>query len=346
MLGESRRRAGWGAAAAAVALIAVAGVFAAVASAAVPQNTAAPTIGGTAKEGSTLTASTGTWTNSPTSFAYQWQRCASDGTGCGDVNGATDKTYTPTSGDVSHTARVVVTATNADGKASASSEPSAIVDSKNGPSNTVKPTVTGTAVVGEQLRVSNGSWSPTPTSFSRQWQRCNADGNGCLNISGATGATYGVRSADVGHRLRALVTARASGGTATAVSNASGVVTGQTTTVTTTTTTTTTTTVPGNKAPSIAFLSLRRVGVRVYARFRVCDDRIGRISVIERDNKARALSTRRRFAVTLSQSCGSFSRSWIPAARFRSHGRFVVTLRAVDRSGALSRLVSRSLFNR
>jgi hypothetical protein len=329
-----------------VALIAVVGVFAAVASAAVPQNTAAPTISGTAKEGSTLTASTGTWTNSPTSFAYQWQRCATDGTGCGDINGATDKTYTPTSGDVSHTLRVVVTATNADGKASTSSEPSPIVDSKNGPNNTVKPTVTGTAVVGEQLRVSNGSWSPTPTSFSRQWQRCNADGNGCLNIAGATGATYGVRSADVGHRLRALVTARASGGTSTAVSNTSGVVTGQTTTVTTTTTTTTTTTVPGNKAPSIAFLSLRRVGVRVYARFRVCDDRIGRISVIERDNKARALSTRRRFAVTLSQSCGSFSRSWIPAARFRSHGRYVVTLRAVDRSGALSRLVSRSLFNR
>jgi len=343
MLGNSKRRAGWGAAAA-VALIAVGGVFAAVASAAVPQNTAAPTISGTAKEGSTLTASTGTWTNSPTSFAYQWQRCASDGTGCGDVNGATDKTYVPVSGDVSHTLRIVVTATNADGKASASSEPSAIVDSKNGPNNTVKPAVTGTAVVGEQLRVGNGSWSPTPTSFSRQWQRCNADGNGCLNVSGATGASYGVRSADVGHRLRALVTARAAGGTATAVSNTSGVVTGQTTTVTTTTTTTTT--VPGNKAPSIAFLSLRRVGVRIYARFRVCDDRIGRISVIERDNKARALSTRRRFAVTLSQSCGSFSRSWIPAARFRSHGRYVVTLRAVDRSGALSRLVSRSLFNR
>ena len=343
MLGDSKRRAGSGAAAA-VALIAVAGVFATVASAAVPQNTAAPTITGTAKEGSTLTASTGTWTNSPTSFAYQWQRCATDGTACGDINGATDKTYTPTSGDVSHTVQVVVTATNADGKASAPSDPSAIVDSKNGPSNTVKPTVTGTAVVGEQLRVSNGSWSPTPTSFSRQWQRCNADGNSCLNISGATGATYGVRSADVGHRLRALVTARASGGTATAVSSTSGVVTGQTTTVTTTTTTTTT--VPGNRAPSISFLSLRRVGARVYARFRVCDDRIGRISVTERDNKARALSAKRRFAVTLTQSCGSFSRSWIPAPRFRSHGRYVATLRAVDRSGALSRIVSRSLFYR
>ena len=345
MLGDSKRRVGLGAAAA-VALIAIAGVFATVASAAVPQNTAAPTISGTAKEGSALTASTGTWTNSPTSFAYQWQRCATDGTSCGDINGATDKTYTPTSGDVSHTVQVVVTATNADGKASASSDASAIVDSKNGPNNTVKPTVTGTAVVGEQLRVSNGSWSPTPTSFSRQWQRCNADGNACLNISGATGATYGVRSADVGHRLRALVAARASGGTATAVSNTSGVVTGQTTTVTTTTTTTTTTTVPGNRAPSISFLSLRRVGVRVYARFRVCDDRAGRTGVTERDNKARALSAKRRFAVTRALSCGSFSRSWIPAARFRSQGRYVVTLRAVDGSGALSRLVSRSLFNR
>src|SRR3954453_5876235 len=201
--------------------------------AAVPQNTTPPSIGGTAREGNPLTARNGTWTNSPTSFAYQWQRCASDGTGCGDINAATDKTYTPTSGDVSHALRVVVTATNADGKASASSEPSAIVDSKNGPDNTVKPTVTGTAVVGEQLRVSNGSWSPNPTSFSGQWPGCKPAGNACRDISGASGAPYGVRSADVGHRLRALVTARSSGGTATAASNARGEGEGKTTTATT-----------------------------------------------------------------------------------------------------------------
>jgi hypothetical protein len=339
MFGESTRRVRWSVAAV-VAVLAAAGILAAVASAAVPQNTASPAIGGVAKEGSTLTATTGTWANSPTSFAYQWQRCASDGTGCGDVSGATDKTYTPTSGDVSHTIRVVVTATNADGKASASSDPTAVVGSKDGPTNTVKPTVTGTAIVGEQLRVGNGTWTPAPTSVSRQWQRCNADGDGCLNISGATGATYGVRSADVGKRLRALVTAHTSSGATTAVSNATDVVADQTTTVTTTTT------VPGNKAPSIAFRSLRRVGARVYARFRVCGDHTGRIRVIERDNKARALSARRRFAVTLSQPCGTFSRSWVPAARFRGHGRLVVTLRAVDRSGALSRIASRSLFKR
>jgi hypothetical protein len=91
---------------------------------------------------------------------------------------------------------------------------------------------------------------------------------------------------------------------------------------------------------------LRRVGVRVYARFRVCDDRTGRIRIIERDNKARALSATRRFTVALNSACATYARSWIPASRFRGQGRFVVTLRAVDSGGRLSRLVSRSLYRR
>src|SRR5919198_1475328 len=89
-----------------------AAVLAAVASAAAPQNTTPPSISGTAKEGSTLTANEGTWSNTPTSFTYQWQRCAADGNGCGDINGATSKTYTPVGGDVGHALRVVVTAVN------------------------------------------------------------------------------------------------------------------------------------------------------------------------------------------------------------------------------------------
>jgi hypothetical protein len=315
---------------------AVCAVLAAAANAAAPQNTAPPTISGTAKEGSTLTAQDGTWTNTPTSFTYQWQRCASDGTGCGDINGAAAKTYTPVAGDVGHALKVVVTAVNADGRTPATSGATDPVNSKNGPSNSVKPALSGSAVVGETLTVSNGSWSTTPTSFARQWQRCAADGTDCLNVSGATGQTYGVRSGDVGHRIRALVTARTSGGSTTVATNTSAVVTGSSTT------TTTTTTVTGNKAPSIKWVSLRIRGASAYARFRVCDDRPGRVKVIARDTKNRAVSASHRFRVSVV-SCAAYSRHWRLASRFRTSGRYVATLRAVDAQGRLSLVRSRSL---
>jgi hypothetical protein len=317
-------------------------VTAAAASAAVPQNTASPTISGTAREGSVLTASDGTWSNAPTSFTYQWQRCASDGTGCGDITGATNKTYPLVTGDVGHTVRVVVTASNSDGKTSANSAPSDVVASKNGPTNTVKPSVTGSAVVGDTLTVTNGSWTPTPSSFTRQWQRCASDGAACLNIAGATGQTYGVRSADVGHRLVALVTAHTTTGQATASSNASAVVTQ--TTVTTTQTTTAVVTTPAPKAPTVRILSLRHIGTRIYARFHVCAPRPGTVRITERDQKARALPYTRHLAVTVG-SCGTFSRHWLLLSRFRSPGRLLVTMRASS-NGQLSTLASRSILIR
>jgi hypothetical protein len=333
----------------AVFALAVGGALAGVAvarSSSVPQNTSPPTISGTPKEASTLTASDGSWSNTPTSFAYQWQRCNSAGATCGDITAGTSKTYTATSGDVGHALRVTVTASNADGKASATSDATDPVGSQNGPTNTVRPALGGSAVVGDTLRVTNGSWSPTATSFSRQWQRCSSDGTACLNISGANGQTYGVRSADLGHRLRARVTARTSGGATTVATSPSAVVTSTTTTVTTTTTTTTTTPAPSNRPPALTFISLRRSGARVFARFRICDDRIGRIRVTERDNKNRVLSRTRHFTVTLNDSCAVYAKSWIPRPAFRTKGRYVVTLRAIDAQGHLSLLRSRALVKR
>lgn len=324
-------------AAAAVGLIVVAG-----ASAAAPQNTAAPTVSGNAREGQTLTASDGTWSNSPASFSFQWQRCASDGSACGDITGATSKTYALVTGDVGRTVRVVVTASNTDGKASADSAATDVVDSKSGPNNTVKPSVSGSAVVGETLTVSNGTWTPTPTSFTRQWQRCDSDGTSCLNIAGATGQAYGVRSADAGHRVRALVTAHTSSGQATTASSASAVVNSNTTTTTQTTTTVVTT--PAPKAPTVHIRSLRHVGTRIYARFSVCTHNAGRVAITERDQKARALPVTRHLAVRVA-ACGTFSRHWTLLPRFRSHGRLLVTMRASS-NGQLSKLAARSLFMR
>src|SRR5262245_19229177 len=316
----------------------VAGTVAFARSAAAPENNAVPQISGSAKEDATLTASNGTWANTPSSFTYQWRRCASDGSACGDITSATKQTYSPASADVGKTLRVAVTAANADGKATATSDATDVVDSKSGPTNSVRPAVSGSAAVGDELRGSHGTWSPTPTSFGFQWQRCSSSGTDCVNVDGANGATYGVRSIDVDHRLRALVTARTTAGRSTVASSTSSVVGSNTNT--------TTTTVRGNHAPTLKFISLKRLGTRVFARFRVCDDGMSRITVIERDNKARALASQRRFRIVRTTSCPTFSRSWRPAPRFRTRGRYVVTLRAADTSNALSRIVSRSLVKR
>src|SRR5205823_4090698 len=93
-----------------------------------PGNTTPPTLSGTAQQGQTLTEAHGSWTNSPTSFAYQWQRCNSDGTSCVAISGATNQTYVLVAEDVGHTLRVQETASNAGGSSSpATSAQTAVV---------------------------------------------------------------------------------------------------------------------------------------------------------------------------------------------------------------------------
>ena len=128
--------------------------------AAAPVNTAPPAITGTSQVGQTLTASTGTWTNSPTSFAYQWLRCNGGGNSCDAVANATQSTYTLVAADVGSTMRVRVTATNADGSNSAQSAQTAVViaaSSSAAPKNTSPPTISGTVKVGQVLTANEGT---------------------------------------------------------------------------------------------------------------------------------------------------------------------------------------------
>jgi hypothetical protein len=98
-----------------------------------PANIAPPTVSGNAQEGQTLSASAGSWSGSPTSYSFQWQRCDSTGAGCSPVGGATASSYALTGADVGATMRIVVTATNSAGSASASSGATAVVTSAPAP---------------------------------------------------------------------------------------------------------------------------------------------------------------------------------------------------------------------
>jgi Bacterial Ig-like domain (group 3) len=68
------------------------------------------------------------WTNNPTSFSYQWQRCNSAGGGCGNIAKAVGQTYTLTSEDVGHTIVVEEIAKNHSGSSPpASSLPTGVI---------------------------------------------------------------------------------------------------------------------------------------------------------------------------------------------------------------------------
>ncbi len=100
------------------------------------------------------------------------------------------------------------------------------------PSNTVEPTISGTAEVGRELDATRGSWTGTaPISYAYQWVRCGSDGGqpdggNCAIVSGATDDEYRLTTADVGFRMRVRVTASNADGSRTAASNPTATVVG------------------------------------------------------------------------------------------------------------------------
>jgi hypothetical protein len=80
-----------------------------------PGSLTQPTISGQTVVLSTLTAQVGTWTGSPTSFAFQWMRCDSSALICVAIGGAQASTYGLTVDDLGHRLRVRIVATNAVG---------------------------------------------------------------------------------------------------------------------------------------------------------------------------------------------------------------------------------------
>ena len=87
------------------------------------------------------------------------------------------------------------------------------------PANTALPTVTGTATEGQTLTGTDGTWTNTPV-LTRSWLRCDATGNACVAIAGATASTYVLTAQDVGFTIRFSVSATGTAGSAPAVMSA------------------------------------------------------------------------------------------------------------------------------
>jgi len=156
----------------------------------------APTIGGTAQVGRTLTATPGSWSPSTgLGHLYQWFR------GNVPITGATAPTYTPTATDIGKVFKVQVTAFKAGylSTSSTSAATAAVIPAVV--ANTSLPSVTGTPVVGATLTASAGSWNPSDAAVGYQWL---LDGQ---PVAGATTPSYPIRASDLGHSLSVRVAA-------------------------------------------------------------------------------------------------------------------------------------------
>jgi hypothetical protein len=207
-----------------------------------------PSILGTPQEGQTLDGRKGQWLMNDglnctdCTFSWTWQRCAADGSGCTDVPSRTGFTYLLGAEDVGKRIRLVEWVFKRDcGEINYSNGTQECADiTKNQPSAMTEvvqpkpvtiaqasapPTIQGLAMEEEVLRATGGTWTgPGTITKVIYWQRCNAVGEGCATIVGATGPTYRLTAADVGSRVRVVETASNEGGVAQAVSTASAVV--------------------------------------------------------------------------------------------------------------------------
>ncbi|SEC76909.1 hypothetical protein SAMN05428939_3231 [Streptomyces sp. TLI_105] len=166
-----------------------------------PKPATVPRISGTVRVGSKVTAVVGTWSPTPTSYAYQWR---ANGVA---ISGATSSSYVPAAAVLGKKLTVTVTALRTGHLSGAYTTAGYTVAVGLAPRATVAPYVTGTVRVGRTLSLNRGTWTPAPTSYAYQWY---ANGRA---ISGATRTTFTPTSAQRGLRITVRVTALRTGHT-------------------------------------------------------------------------------------------------------------------------------------
>ena len=178
-----------------------------------PLNVEPPAIVGSGREAQPLEATLGTWEGNVTSREVRWHRC--DDAGCLPL-GATLQQYAPESGEVGTRLAVEVIATGPGGSTSALSNEVEILAMP--PAVVVLPELQGVPREGETLSVSTGTWQWRVDRYEYQWQVCDAFGESCAPVPGATDAHWVPGFAEVGASIRVTVSAVGPGGATEALS--------------------------------------------------------------------------------------------------------------------------------
>ena len=133
-----------------------------------PQATAPPVITGTPTVGQQLNATNGSWNGTkPITYVITWERCNTAVTECTDI-GRSGPSYQLVNGDAGHRMRVQVTASNSNGKSSATSVPTTLVQPQSsgggggGGGNAIDVKDVGPA--GERLVVDKVTFNPNPVT--------------------------------------------------------------------------------------------------------------------------------------------------------------------------------------
>jgi len=191
----------------AAALLGAAGAV--EATAAGPVASTGPTVIGTAAAGKLLTGLSGTWAGfGEIAYRFRWYRCNAAGAACQTVHGATSPTFKLGDRDVGQTVGLAVYATDTTGTGTAySSLVGPIAPRRPLLESTAQPVVAGPPVQGKTVQATTGTWSPVPAKLTFRWERCNANGRNCAAIPKATGTSYAITGADLGHALVAVMQA-------------------------------------------------------------------------------------------------------------------------------------------
>lgn len=161
--------------------------------------TAAPTVTGLGKVGTTLTGVDPTWSTENVATTYQWLRNSVA------IPGATQKTYLLVGEDFGKQIALKTTGTKNGVTGTAASSP-VLTKLGDALTATASPSLSGNAAPGNLLTVQPGTWAGTPTpTFGYQWYVNGAP------ISGANASTYVVKPTDAGRNLAVLVTANRTG---------------------------------------------------------------------------------------------------------------------------------------